>query len=67
MSNQVMRKLLESVGVNFYSIICDKYTKISNKEQLSFCIRWVNDNLDVYEEFLGFLGIPNVASDTLLL
>ena len=39
--------------------------EISNKEQLSFCIRWVNDNLDVYEEFLGFVGIPKIASDTI--
>ena len=36
MSNQDMRKLLELVGINFYSMMCDEYKDISNKEQLSF-------------------------------
>ena len=65
MSNQVMSKLLESVGVNFYSIMCDEYTDISSKEQLSFCFRWVNDNLGMFGKFLGLYGIPNIASDTI--
>ena len=26
----------------FFSIICEEYTEISNKEQLTICIRWVD-------------------------
>ena len=65
MSNQVIHKLLETVRVNFYSIMCDGYTDVSSKEQSSFCIRWVNESLDVFEKFLGFYEIPNIASDTI--
>ena len=40
---------------------CDEYTDVSNKEQLPFCMRWVNNNLEVSEKFLGFYEIINIA------
>ena len=65
MPNQVMHKLIESIGVGYYSIMCDEYIDISNKEQLSFCIHLVKDNLCMFEKFLEFYEIPSVASDTI--
>ena len=31
----------------FYSIICDEASDASNKQQLSFCLRYVNDDGDI--------------------
>lgn len=33
----------------FFAIICDEYTDLSNKEQLTICIRWVDDLLIAHE------------------
>lgn len=66
MANNVMRKLLEEVRGNYYSIMADEYTDVSNKEQLTFCLRWVTDDLDVIEKFLGFYEIPNISSVTIV-
>ena len=39
----------------FYSIICDAVYDASNKEQLQFCLRYVNDDGDICEDFLKFI------------
>ena len=65
-SNQIIRNLLEPVRTCIFSIMCDEYTDISNKEQLTFCMRWVNDDLQVSEKFLGFYEIPNIRSNTIV-
>ena len=38
-----------------YSVICDEGSDASNKEQLSFCLRYVNDDGDICEDFLKFI------------
>ena len=43
----------------FFFIICDKYTNISNKEQLTICI-----NFD--EDFFSFYNVPDTASETIV-
>ena len=39
----------------FYSVICDEASDASNKEQLPFCLRYVNDDRDICKEFLKFI------------
>ena len=39
----------------FYSIICDEASDASNKEQLSLCLRYVNDDGDICEDFGKFI------------
>ena len=62
MSHQVVNQLLLSIRENIYSTICDEYTSCSNKEFLTFCLRWLNNNLDVIEHFLDFSKIPDIKS-----
>ena len=46
--------------------MADEYTDISNKEQLSLCLRCVNPNeLKVYEDFVGFYELQNIESMTI--
>ena len=42
-------------GPKFYSIICDEESDASNKEQLSLCFGYVNDDGDICEDFLIFI------------
>ena len=66
MANQITHDIRANIRKNFYSIICDKYTDISNKEQLSFCVRWIDKFLVTHEEFLGFYKVTNIKSETLV-
>ena len=65
MSHQVLNKLLVLIKDNLL-LICHEYTDYSNKELLTFCLRWVTDNLDVFEHFLGFYEIPDIKSSTIV-
>ena len=67
MANQVLRKKLCAIKESpFFSIMCDEYTDISNKEQLSFCIRWIDSSLNAREDFLSYYEIPNISSNTIV-
>ena len=48
--------------------MCDEYTNFSNKQQLSMCVRWIDDSLNPHEDFLflGFYKLPNIVSDTIV-
>ena len=67
MANQVLRKKLCDIKESpFFSVMCDEYTDISNKEQLSFCVRWIDPLLNAREDFLGYYEIPNISSNTIV-
>lgn len=66
MANRVIRDLLNQIRENYYSLICDEYTDIANKEQLTLCFRWVDSDFVAYEDFVGFYEIPNIVADTIV-
>ena len=57
---------LETISKFFFSIMADEYTDITIKEQFSFCILTVDDNLEVKEDFLGFYELENIKSITVV-
>ena len=67
MAHQIIVDLSNIINSTFYSIICDEYTDISNKEQLTRCLRWVDDSFNSHEDFIGFYQVPNIKSDTLVM
>ena len=67
MSNQVLRAILIPIKENgIYSLMSDEWTDIANLEQLSNCVRTVNDSFEVFERFLGFYEIPDIRSETIV-
>ena len=54
MANHVIRDLVSEIRGGFFSIIFDEYTDISNKEQLTICIRWVDKELEAHKISSGF-------------
>ena len=60
MAHQILREVRDS----FYANICDEYTDISNNEQLTLCLRWVDELFNIHEDFLGFYQLENIKSDT---
>ena len=66
MAHQGQKDLVNDIRSNFFSIVADEYTAINNQEQLTICLRWVDDMLEVHEDFLGYYLIPDIASDTVV-
>ena len=38
----------------------------ANHEQFLLCLRWVDDDLNLHEEFISLQSVPNIATDTLV-
>ena len=67
MASQVLRNELANIlKYQFFSMILDEYTDVSNVEQLSFCLRTVDEKLNVREDFLGFYELDNIRSSTIV-
>ena len=51
----------------WYSIMADKVTDSSNREQLIICLRWVDNYLTAHEEFIGLYSVDkNIDAATLV-
>ena len=44
----------------------DETTDISNREQLFFCIRYVDEQLNSHEEFIGLHSLETTTSQSLV-
>ena len=44
----------------------DEYTDVSNKEQLTICLRWVDDYFESHEDFFGFYELKDIKRDTIV-
>ena len=66
-SRHVLLSKLEAIRKNnVFSIMADECTDTFNKEQFSFCIRTVDDNLEVKEDFLGYYELKTIKSVTVV-
>ena len=66
MANTVLRSILiEIQSAGWFSIIADEATDVSRCEQMCICIRWVDDNYEVYEDPIGLARVPKTDAETL--
>ena len=67
MGAQVLREKLATIrDRKFFSIMADEGTYISNLEQLFFCARTVDIDLNDDKDFLGFYEIVKIKSETVV-
>ena len=45
--------------------MADEVTDASNHEQFVICLRWVDQFLEVHEDFIGHYKVDNIKADTL--
>ena len=58
MANHVrVRDQVSEIRGGFFSIMADEYTDISNKEELTICIRWVDKELQAHQDFFRFYNV----------
>ena len=46
--------------------MADECNDVANKEQFSICIRWVSDNLQDHEDFIGLYEVGSTDADCLV-
>ena len=67
MAFQVLREIAERLhSTKFYTIMADETTDAANHEQVVICIRWVNDDFEVHEEFIGLYKVDSIDAVTLV-
>ena len=62
-------QILRDITINlqqspFLSIMADETTDKSNQEQVTLFLRWVSDDLQVHEEFLGLYHVDRIDAAT---
>ena len=50
-----------------YTMMADESSDVSNKEQVVVCIRWVDDELIVHEEFVGIKPVERTTAEDIVL
>lgn len=67
MALKILRNVTSRILKNdYFTIMCDECSDISNKEQLVVCFRSVDESLNVHENFVGLYVIPNISSQVIL-
>ena len=64
-------KILREIGsqikhAKFYTMMADETTDSANREQVVLVFRWVDDDLNVHEDFVGLHEVDNTRSSTIV-
>lgn len=49
----------------FLTIMADETTDAANCEQVTLSVRWVTDDFQVHEDFLGLYSVPSIDEEML--
>ena len=67
MALRVPREVAENIqDVDFYSIMCDEATDVKNVSELVVCLRWVDEEWEAHDEFIGLKNMPNTDADSIV-
>ncbi|XP_021719194.1 uncharacterized protein LOC110686895 [Chenopodium quinoa] len=64
-AKEITKVILEELGDGFFAILADDSTEVTDKEQMAFCLRYVNKMGEVCKQFLCVVHVPNTTSLTL--
>ena len=66
MALSILRPIVATLhSAPFCSLMVDETTDISNKEQVVICIRWVDNDFEPHEEFIGLHQVESTTSTNL--
>ena len=66
MAHQILRKIATDLQSSpFLTIMADETTDASNHEQVTIVLRWVTEDFQVHEEFIGLYKVPSIDAETL--
>ena len=65
MASTILRKIAGEVAGEFFSLLVDETTDVSNTEQLVFCIRYVDSQLNSHEVFIGLHSLESTKAQSI--
>lgn len=66
MSHEVLRNLCSDIrSSKYFSLICDEYTDVSNKEQMALMLCWVDKDFTAHEDFVSFYELKNTKCESI--
>ena len=66
MANTVLRGILNDVRqTRLYSIIADESRDASNKEQMTCVLRWLTDDMQIQEDFVGMYQLSKTDAESI--
>ena len=71
MQTMVLRVLLQEVAeniqnVDFYLVMCNEATDVKNISELVVCLRWVDNEMEAHDVFIGLKNMPNIDADLIV-
>ena len=71
MQTMALRVLLQEVAeniqnVDFYLIMCNEATDVKNISELVVCLRWVDNEMEAHDVFIGLKNMPNIDADSIV-
>lgn len=64
--HDIMRSLAGKIHRHhIYAVLIDDTQDITGTEQESICIRYVDDDLNVHEDFIGLYNVPDTTGNTI--
>ena len=66
MALRIVRDIASELSGRWFTVMVDETTDLSNTEQLVFCIRYVDDCLNVHEEPVGFYCLESTSADSIM-
>ena len=67
MAHASLREVTKELqGAKYYTVMADETTDASNKEQLVTVFRYVDDELQVHEEFMGLYQLDTTDARTIV-
>lgn len=66
MALRILREISSEVSGKWFTIMVDETTDLSNTEQMVFCLRYVDDQLDVHEVVIGLHSLESTSADSIL-
>ena len=68
MALTVLRKVALSLQqTNFYTVMVDETTDVNNSEQVVLCLRWIDNEFEAHEEFIGLYEVEKIDANTIFL
>ena len=67
MALEVLKELAQNIqSADFYHLMGDKATDVSNVLELVICLRWVDCDLVAHDEFIGLKDMPCINADSIV-
>ena len=64
MALSILREIASDVGnSDFFTMMCDEATDVSNVSQLVICLRWVDEDLVVHDEYIGLKDMSDTGTN----